>query len=170
MAIKLRNVFTQLKVFEDQIGLMEHKILELEMKIESLIKIERNHLIRVKNHEEVSDEFLSGGKKYQDLTPEKAWKLYCKKDFDFILLDVSSLDFRPERKLPEAQHIPWEIFKDHFFEIDSKTTPILIISEDGTKSILACEFLVKCGYYNCNNISGGYKHWKGFRVTEERSA
>ncbi len=170
MTIKLSNVFSQLQVFENQIEEMEHKILELENKIERLVKIERNHLIRVKNHEEISDEFIHHGAKYQDLSPEKAWKLYCKKDFDFILLDVSSLDFKPERKLPEAQHIPWEIFKDHFFEIDSKTTPIFIISEDGTKSILACEFMVKCGYYNCNNISGGYKFWKGFRLKEEKSA
>ena len=53
-------------------------------------------------------------------------------------------------------------------EIQARTTPILIISEDGTKSILACEFLVKRGFYNCNNISGGYKYWYGFRLKEVR--
>lgn len=135
-----------------------------------MVQIERNHLIRVKNHEEVSDEFIHQGRKYQDLSPEKAWKLYCNKDFDFILLDVSAADYTPMRQIPEAQHIPWAELKDRFFEINSKTTPILIISEEGTSSILACEFLIKRGFYNCSNVSGGYKHWKGFQLTDVKTA
>ena len=166
MAQKFQNVFAQLQAFEKQIGQLEEKILELEQKIEHMVQIERNHLIRVKNHEEVSDEFLYHGRKYQDLSPEKAWKLYCNKDFDFIMIDVSAKDYKPQRKIPEAQHIPWEEFQERFFEIQTKTTPIMIISEDGTNSVLACEFLVKRGYYNCNNVSGGYKHWKGFALTD----
>jgi rhodanese-related sulfurtransferase len=79
------------------------------------------------------------------------------------MVDVSSKEFKPDQQIPEIIHIPWEEFSDRFIEISSRTTPILIISEDGTNSILACEFLVKLGYYNCNNISGGYKHWRGFQ-------
>lgn len=166
MKTKIHNVFSQLQKFEHQIETLEHRILELENRIEQLVQIERNHLIRVKNNEEISDDFLYYGRKYQDLTPEKAWKLYNNKDFDFILLDVTSRDFKPEKQIPEALHIPWEDFQERFLEIQSKTTPILVISEDGTNSILACEFLVKRGFFNCNNISGGYKSWKGFRLQE----
>jgi rhodanese-related sulfurtransferase len=164
MSKKVRNVFTQLQEFESQIEHLEGKVLELEQKLDRLIEIERNHLIRIKNREELSDEFISQGRLYQDLSPEKAWKLYSNRDFDFILLDVSSAQFKPVEEIPEAIKIPWEDFRDRFTEIQSRTTPLFIISEDGTSSILACEFLVKHGFYNCNNISGGYKHWKGFQL------
>lgn len=170
MAKKLNNVFSQLQQFERQIAELEDKILKLETKMEELVQVERNHLIRIKNHEEVPDDFIQSGRRYLDLTPEKAWKLYCNKDFDFILLDVSAKDYQPTRKIPEAIHIPWEEFSQRFFEISTKTTPILIISEDGTRSVLACEFLVRRGYFNCNNVSGGYKHWKGFALSDVKTA
>lgn len=170
MAQKFRNIFAQLQDFEKHIARLEERVLQLEQHIEHLNQIQRNHLIRVKNHEQVSDDFILNGRKYQDLSPEKAWKLYCDKDFDFILIDVTAKDFQPERKIPEALHIPWDEFRDRFFEISSKTTPILVISEDGTNSVLACEFLVKRGYFNCNNVSGGYKFWKGFQLREIKDA
>ncbi len=170
MPKKYHNLFSQIQAFEKHIEDLEGKILHLEQKIEQMIAVERNHLIRLKNNEQLSDEFIQSGRKYQDISPEKAWKLYCDRDFDFILIDVSDKEYKPEEEIPEAQKIPWEDFPDRFFEITTKTTPILIISEDGTNSVLACEYLAKRGYYNCNNISGGYKHWKGFQVTKIKSA
>jgi rhodanese-related sulfurtransferase len=161
---KPTNVFSQLQNFERDISRLEGRILELETRIHKLLEIERNHLIRVKNKEEVSDEFILNGRTYLDLSPEKAWRLYRNPDFDFILVDVTSKDYQLQNRLPEALHIPWEEFQERFLEISSRTTPLLIISEDGTNSVLACEFLVKRGYYNCNNVSGGYKYWKGFRL------
>lgn len=166
MNYRPHNVFSQLQTFEQEISRLEGRILELETRLHKLLEIERNHLIRVKNGEEVSDEFILNGRSYMDLSPEKAWRLYRNPDFDFILLDITSRDFEPVNRLPEALHIPWEEFPDRFMEIQSRTTPILIISEDGTNSVLACEFLVKRGFFNCNNISGGYKFWKGFRLEE----
>jgi rhodanese-related sulfurtransferase len=170
MAKKYHNLFAQIQAFEKHVEDLEGRILQLEQRIEQMIEVERNHLIRVKNNEEVSDEFIQNGRRYQDLSPEKAWKLYCDKDFDFILIDVSDKEFNPDNKIPEAQKIPWEDFPNRFYEITTKTTPILIISEDGTNSVLACEYLTKRGYYNCNNISGGYKHWKGLQIPKIRTA
>jgi rhodanese-related sulfurtransferase len=169
---KPSNVFSQLQSFERDIARLEGRILELETRIHKLLEIERNHLIRVKNKEEVSDDFIQNGRSYLDLSPEKAWRLYRNPDFDFILIDVTSREYEPHKRLPEAIHIPWEEFPERFLEITSRTTPLIIISEDGTNSVLACEFLVKRGYYNCNNVSGGYKYWKGFRLekVEDQSA
>lgn len=161
------NLFQQLQIFEQEINRLESKVLELENRIEHLIQVERNHLIRVKNREDLPDDFIQQGRKYQDINPDRAWRLYQDKDFDFILLDVSETDYSG-RRLPEAQKIPWSEFAERFLEIQSKTTPILVISEDGTNSVLACEFLVKRGYFNSNNVSGGYKHWKGFRLEAVR--
>jgi rhodanese-related sulfurtransferase len=128
------------------------------------------YLIRIKNHEEISDGFIAAGRRYNDLNPEKAWKAYCNPDFNFILIDVSDKDFRPETKIPEAIHLPWNKFQDSFYEVVNKTTPLFIISEDGLTSIKACEFLSRKGYFNCNNISGGYKYWKGSQLSGIKSA
>lgn len=166
MRTKYHNIFSQLQAYETQIEKLEERILELEQKLETMIQVERNHLIRVKNKEEITDEFIFQGRRYLDLSPERAWKLYNNKDFDFILIDVTARDYKLHKRIPEATHIPWDEFRERFFEIQAKTTPILIISEDGTNSVLACEFMVKRGYFNCSNISGGYKHWKGFALTE----
>lgn len=167
---KPSNVFSQLQAFEENIDRLEAKLLELEQKMDRLVQVERNHLVRVKNHEEVSDEFLMSGRGYYDLSPEKAWKLYQNPDFDCIIIDVSAKNFQSTKKIPEALHIPWEDFSERFLEIQNKMTPILIISEDGTNSVLACEFLMKRGYFNCNNVSGGYKFWKGARLEKVQSA
>ena len=166
MSAKHTNVFSQLQTFETEIDRLEGRILELETRMHKMLEIERNHLIRVKNGEEISDDFVQNGRAYLDLSPDKAWRLYRNPDFDFILVDVSSRDFQIQNRLPEALHIPWEDFSERFLEIQSRTTPLLIISEDGANSVLACEFLVKRGYYNCNNVSGGYKFWRGFRFEE----
>lgn len=167
---KPHNVFSQLDFFEKEIGRLEGRILELETRMHKLLEVERNHLIRVKNGEEIPDEFVQNGRAYLDLSPDKAWRLYRNPDFDFILIDVTPKDYEGHKRLPEALHIPWEDFQDRFMEIHSRTTPLLLISEDGTTSVLACEFLVKRGFYNCNNVSGGYKFWKGFRLEEAKGA
>lgn len=156
----------QLNTFEQDINRLENKIFDLETRMEKLFQIERDHLIRVKNKEDLPDDFIASGRPYQDLSPDKAWKYYQKEDFNFIFIDVSAADYRPLKRVPEALHIPWEDFRERFIEIQSRTIPIFIISEDGTTSILACEFLVKQGFYNCNNISGGYKCWKGFQFSD----
>jgi rhodanese-related sulfurtransferase len=166
MNLKHTNVFSQLQTFEKEIARLEGRILGLETSINKLIEIERNHLIRIKNGEQLSDDFVQNGRAYLDLSPDKAFKMYRNPNFDFILIDVTSIDFEGTSRLPEAIHIPWEDFSDRFIEIQTKTTPLFIISEDGATSVLACEFLVKHGYYNCNNISGGYKFWKGSRLEE----
>jgi rhodanese-related sulfurtransferase len=162
--MKSQNIFSQLQQFENEIARLEGKILELEQRMQKMIEIERNHLIRIKNKNYVPDEFILSGRSYMDLSPEKAWRQYSNPDFDFILLDVSAIDFPVNHRLPESLNIPYEELSERFMEISSKTTPILVISEDGTKSILACEFLVSRGYYNCSNVSGGHKFWKSFRI------
>lgn len=171
MAKKANSIIGQLQVFEDEFDRLETKILELEQKMLQLNQIQRNHLIRIKNKEELSDDFVFQSATYQDLSPDRAWKLYLNPDFDFILIDVSSADFRPSQTIPEALRMPWERFAELSLTLQSNTVPIFLISEDGTKSILACEFLVKRGFYNCNNISGGYLFWKGGLISEvEESA
>ncbi|HLW56021.1 MAG TPA: rhodanese-like domain-containing protein [Bacteriovoracaceae bacterium] len=159
---KARNLFEQLNIFEKKIFSLERKIANLENQLEERIQEQRHQLLRVKNRQSLPDDFILSGKKYLDLPPEKAYKLYNDKDFDFILIDVSEEDFTPPVHFPEAIRMPWSRFSTEFLKIQSKTTPILVISEDGVRSVLACDFLAKRGFYNTNNISGGYKYWKEY--------
>jgi rhodanese-related sulfurtransferase len=119
--------------------------------------------MRVKNKEELSDDYLLKGLSYLDLSPEKAFELYNNVDNDFILLDVSRVVFQPFKDLPEAKKIPLEdlVMSTHLLQGRGKS--IYIISECGVRSIMACKVLNNLGYYNLNNISGGYKFWPGFR-------
>jgi rhodanese-related sulfurtransferase len=170
MAKIAKNIFTRIQDYEEQIASLEERLLKLEERMNQLINLNRSYIIRVKNHEELPDDFIFSGKKYFDLSPDKAWKIYTNPDSNFILIDVSAKDFSPKERIPEAVQIPWEEFKDKCYEVVNKTTPILIICEDGLTSIKACEFLSSKGFYNCNNISGGYKFWKGFQNKDIRSA
>lgn len=167
---KRQNIFTQGQEFEEKIAHLEERIMLLDQKIDQLNQLQRNHLLRIKNHEPISDEFIYYGRKYNDLPPNKAWKMYNDENVDYILIDVSDEDFNPIKRLPEAHHIPWKTFKQNFYEVVSHHIPMLFISEDGTNSILACEFLSRKGFYNCNNVSGGYKHWVGFKLSDIKSA
>lgn len=157
---KARNIFEQLNIFEKHIERLEKHIYQLETKLDQSLQEQRHLLLRIKNHQELPDDFVLSGKKYLDLSPQKASELYHSQDFNFILIDVSESDYQAPVQLPEAIKIPWSDFQYRSLEIQSKTTPIMIISEDGTHSILACHFLIQRGFYNTNNISGGYRYWK----------
>jgi rhodanese-related sulfurtransferase len=164
------NIFQQLESFENEITRLERTIVELEERLLRMNAIDRNHLIRVKNGEDLSDEFIAQGLPYRDLSPEKAWQLYHQKDFNFILVDVSENSPGVRHQFPEAIHLPWSEFKARAHELINKQTPILIISEDGTTSILACEVLSKRGFFNCCNVSGGHEFWGRFRLDLVESA
>lgn len=154
-----QNVFSKLNELTDQIADLQGQILTLNDKLETYQAIERTHLLRVKNGETLSDDYILNGRKYNDLSPEAAYKFFNQKDTHFILLDVSSEEFQSHHEFEESINIPFDELTFRYREIINKATPILIISEDGVKSIRACEFLNSLGYYNVNNISGGHKYW-----------
>ncbi|MGZ3808970.1 MAG: rhodanese-like domain-containing protein, partial [Bacteriovorax sp.] len=87
-------------------------------------------------------------------------------NIDFFVLDVTQKSFQVNR-LKEAIHIPLEELHVRFVEIPSKTVPVLVISENGLRSITACELLVKKGFFNINNISGGYEFWPGNETKDD---
>jgi len=149
-----------------QIKDLQEFVYKLEENFEKALELERFHLLRVKNNEQISDDFILKQQTYRDLNPESAYELYNDKDANFIFLDVSMNGFTPFQTIPEAIHIPLEEIESNLNQIKGRGKKVFIISEDGTRSILACKVLNKLGYYNLNNISGGYKYWPGFKVNE----
>lgn len=156
------NPVIGIRKLRSKVSELEKQIENLNDKLEHMQNLEKIHMLRVKNGDEVSDDFIIKGSYYHDLSPEKAFEIYNQKDKDFILLDVSADEFQPIADFPEATKIPLEeiVYRTH--ELPNKATRILVISENGLRSIRACHLLHQLGYYNINNISGGYKYWPGF--------
>lgn len=154
------KIFQMLEFINSRLNNIEKNISRMDEKLDFSITLQRNHLVRIKNGEEVDDNMILMGRPYNDLPPQKAWSIYNNPNIDFIILDVSIKAFQGPR-LKDALQIPLEELHIRFVEIPSKTIPVLIISENGLRSITACELLVKKGFFNINNISGGHEFWPG---------
>lgn len=164
------NVFFIINKLVGRVAKLEYKLYKLESEMTRQMAIQRNHLVRVKNQGFLPDDFIQNGRAYLDLSPEKAWAMYKDPNQDFIFIDVSYKNFELDSPRPkECLHIPLEEIDERFGEIPNHSTPIIIISEDGLRSILACEFLNSKGYFNCNNVSGGWKFWLGHRLVEVKN-
>ena len=162
------NPFYLINILSKRVGHLESQIVKLQEELDKQVQVHRSQLIRLKNQENLSDQHILNGNVYYDLSPEQASELYHDPDFDFILLDVSEVNYQPQFHFENAMRIPLEDLAFRHQEIQNKKTPILIISENGLRSILACELLAKLGYFNTNNISGGHQYWKG--MVEKKSA
>lgn len=167
------NIFYKFNMVEEKIAKLESTVVSLQEQLNEMVQIQRSHLIRVKNNEFVSDDTIFYGLPYADLSPYRAYITYSRKDFNFIFLDVSDSEFSPSLNFEDVLKIPLENLAESCDEFLNKKVPIMVISEDGTKSIKACEILAGRGYYNISNVSGGYKFWPGARdknITDARSA
>jgi len=161
------KVFQLLDFINNRLSNIEKNITRLDEKLDFSIALQRNHLIRVKNGQAIDDNMILMGCPYNDLTPSQAFEIYQNKDMDYLILDVSNENFSPKVKLDGAISIPLEELNRRYVEIQNRTTPLLIISEKGLRSIQASELLVKKGFFNINNISGGYKFWAGKKEEDE---
>jgi len=155
------KIFQMLEFINSRLSNIEKSINKLEEKMDFSLMLQRNHMLRIKNGEEIDDQMILYARPYNDLSPKNAFQIYNNTQLDFYILDVSTKNYSGER-LEDALKIPLEELNIRYAEIPSKTTPILCISENGLRSIQAAELLVKKGYFNINNISGGYQCWPGF--------
>jgi len=161
--------FQILEFINSRLNNIEKTISRIDERLDFSITLQRNHLVRVKNGEEIDDSMILMGRPYNDISPQRAWSIYNNPNIDFFVLDVTSRTFKGTR-LDEAVHIPIEELHIRFSEIPSKTVPILVVSENGLRSIQACELLVKKGFFNINNVSGGYEFWPGKEKSPESGA
>jgi rhodanese-related sulfurtransferase len=153
------KMFQMLEFMNNRLSNIEKNINRIDEKLEFSLSLQRNHLIRVKNGEYIDDSNILMGRPYNDLSPQKAVSIYNNPDLDYIILDVSKAEYTAPLKLDGAIKIPLEELNTRYAEIQSKTTPILVFSEQGLRSIQACEILIKKGLFNLNNVSGGFRFW-----------
>lgn len=159
------NILQTLEFINNRLSNIENNISRMEDKLDFSIQLQRNHLIRIKNGEEIDDNMVLMGRPYNDLNPAQAYSIYNNPDNDFILVDVSAIEHQG-KKIQGSIQIPLEELNRRYAEIQSRTLPVLIVSEQGLRSIQAAEMLVKKGFFNINNISGGLRFWPGFRLKE----
>ncbi|MDA9792969.1 rhodanese-like domain-containing protein [Bacteriovoracaceae bacterium] len=167
------NIFYKFNVVEEKISKLEETVNSLQEQLNESLQVQRSQLIKIKNNEDISDDTIYYGMPYNDLSPARAFKAYNRKDFNFILLDVSADHYQADLEFEDVLKIPLESLADKCEEFLNNKIPILVISEDGLRSIKACELLINKGFYNINNISGGHKFWPGARdknVTHAKSA
>lgn len=164
------RIFQMLEFMNTRLSNIEKNINRMEEKLDFSIMLQRNHLIRVKNGEEIDDQTILLGRPYNDLSPHRAFQIYSNPNVDYILLDVSEKTYQAPLHLNGVIRIPLEDLNFRFVELQSKTLPLLIISENGLRSIQASELLVKKGFFNINNISGGYEFWPGKNVEQNPNA
>ena len=155
------RIFKMLEYMNSRLSNIEKNIARIDEKLDFSIALQRNHLIRIKNGDFIDDTMILMGRPYNDLNPHKAFEVFSNPDADFIILDVTRSDYKNDERLEGAIHIPLEELDRRYAEVQSRTTPVMVISEQGLSSIQACEMLVKKGFFNINNISGGYEFWPG---------
>ena len=161
--------FQMLDMMNSRLANIEKNISRLDEKMDFSIALQRNHLIRIKNGQDIDDSMILMGRPYNDLTPQRAFEIYNDPDMDFMIVDVTAKNFEPGKRLKGSIHIPLEELNERYSEIQTKTTPILVISERGLRSIQACEILVQKGHFNVNNISGGHEFWPGLKRNQTTS-
>jgi rhodanese-related sulfurtransferase len=155
------NLSSHLNSINDKIAYLQARMVKVEESYDELLSILKSQLIQVKNEIVVTDDAIQYSRPYIDLSPAKAYDFYLDQDRNFVILDVASEFYERPVEMEEAIKIEHKLINNQQFELPGKNTPILVISEDGTTSILACETLNKLGYYMVYNISGGYKFWPG---------
>jgi len=164
------KIFQSLEFLNNRLLNIERNIARLEEKLDFSLAIQRNHLIRIKNGPSLTDDAILFSRPYNDLSPQEAFNIYQDSNQDFIILDVSEKNYKAATQIDASLRITLEDLAQGYAEISSKTTPILVISENGLRSILACEMLIKKGFYNLNNISGGHEYWPGHKKTVLKEA
>lgn len=154
------RIFQMVDFIHNRLNNIEKNITRLDEKLANISSLHKNHLIRVKNKSMIDDQMILSESYYYDLTPHEAFQIYSNPDSDFILLDVSSSGTNKDgAKIEEALHIPLEDLNKKYHQIPSKSMTILVICENGVRSIRAAELLIQKGFYNVNNVSGGHEFW-----------
>ncbi|MDA8792794.1 rhodanese-like domain-containing protein [Bacteriovoracaceae bacterium] len=158
LQIKLQsNIFYRINILEQTIQTLETKISRLDRNLKHNVFKMKSNLINFMQTDSLNIESIFKEYNYIDLAPNTFHNI-TKSEHPFLILDVSkeSSEKAEQFKNQNYYHIPFDQIKDKHGLLPSKIYPTIIISQDGTKSILACEELYKLGFYAIFNVSGGY--------------
>jgi hypothetical protein len=152
------NFFKHLHSLEIRISKLEKELKRQREESEKQLSITRSQIVLAKQGVPIMDYAVMKGYSYTDLSPVNALEIYENPNLIYTVLDVSKEGFVGTRGFDCYLKVPFEKLEEKVEEIKKCKGMVLIISEEGLRSILACEKLTNLGVYNCFNISGGYKY------------
>jgi rhodanese-related sulfurtransferase len=150
------NFLTTIKDLNKRIDGLEKKVDYLENSLSSESHLISSFFLRLITQSPLTEHMILSKRPYFDLNPKDALNLIAQDNLAYQLIDVSDKAFIPPSQYKKRIHIPLSELGGHLDQLPPKKMPLLIICEDGTKSILACEILAKLGYFHISNISGGF--------------
>ena len=80
------KIFQMLEFINSRLTNIEKNINKLDEKMDFSIMLQRNHLVRVKNGEEIDDSMILLGRPYNDLSPKRAFQIYNNPNIDYFIL------------------------------------------------------------------------------------
>ena len=143
----------------NKIKALESRVFDLEKKLNHLKATFTMNLIRVKNNDLIGDKTIMELEPYIDISAFKAYEYCLDENKQYFIIDVERPDYERPVNFKNITFIPLTELEKNISKIPTRTSPLFVISEDGIKSIHACEILSKKEFYNCYNISGGYEKW-----------
>jgi hypothetical protein len=152
------NIFPQLRAIFSRLSNLEKNLERTNDKLDESLSSMKSNILRINNGERLNSDFIVHNYRYKDLSPVNAINELKRADINYYLLDVSNENFSQQFK--SAVKVPLDDLIKSRKKLPSLATPIMVISEDGTSSILACRILISLNYLYVNNISGGYKFLK----------
>lgn len=155
MFFKKYDIFPQIRAIFSRLTIFEKNLERTNDKLEDSINQLKSCILRMNNGEKLSNELIKNTFTYKDLTPHEAALELKSNNINYFILDVSSESFQDS--FTETHKIPLDELIKRRNELPEKIRPILVISENGVDSILACKILISLEYLYVNNISGGYK-------------
>jgi sulfur-carrier protein adenylyltransferase/sulfurtransferase len=96
-----------------------------------------------------------------NVTPISAERLYQNKD-QFVIVDVRETHEREESSIAGSLHVPLAKILARETHGIPKDKQVVVHCEMGGRSLKAAEHLVKEGYTQILNLTGGIKAWQAF--------
>ncbi len=97
-----------------------------------------------------------------DIKPLDAFELITENDSntDFVILDVRSFEEYSDNHIEKAQNIDYsQKFEEKIKKLD-KNKKYLIYCRSGHRSSNATKIMLKSGFTDIHNLSGGIRKWK----------
>lgn len=142
-----------LKQMESQVAEMKKSEVELKSQVGRLTSVLKNLGRKMVMRLPVSLESLEKGLSYDLIFPAEvdAWR---KAAHGGLVIDIRPAQEYARGSIPHSINIPLDQLSMKFEEID-KMQPILLVCENGIKSVSACELLTSKGYPFTYVLKGG---------------
>jgi len=157
-----QDVIQQFREMEQQIGDLQRAQADLKAQNSKLLSQLKTVTRKLVMRLPLSLESLEKGLNYDLIFPEEveSWQQITKGG---LVMDIRSQDDFVREALPEAISIPVDQLGSKAEKI-SKFQPVLLVCENGVKSVSASELLHSKGFHFLYVLKGGMTHYEGKKV------